>query len=105
MAEAEKRATVLVVDDEHGVRQSFYMVLKDEFTVLLAGSGNEAIDIFSKNAVDLILLDFIMPLMTGLDFLIIMRSMPEMASIPVIFVTTETKKEWKESNSIALSRS
>jgi FixJ family two-component response regulator len=29
MAEVEKRATILVVDDEHGVRQSFYMVLKD----------------------------------------------------------------------------
>jgi DNA-binding response OmpR family regulator len=61
MAEVEKRATILVVDDEHGVRQSFNMVLKDEFKVLLAGSGNEAIDIFSKNAVDLILLDILLP--------------------------------------------
>ena len=50
----EKRNTILVVDDERGVRQSFNMVLKDEFNVLLAESGEEAADIFSKNPVDLI---------------------------------------------------
>ena len=69
MAEAKKRATILVVDDEHGVRQSFYMVLKDEFKVLLAESGNEAIDIFSRNAVDLILLDILLPDIDGITLL------------------------------------
>ncbi|MBW2034670.1 MAG: hypothetical protein JRI94_13995 [Deltaproteobacteria bacterium] len=41
------KATILVVDDEHGVRQSFNIVLKDEYYVLLAGTGAEAIDIFT----------------------------------------------------------
>jgi DNA-binding NtrC family response regulator len=61
--------TILVVDDEHGVRQSFYMVLKDEYNVLLAGSGKEAIDIFTKNSVDLILLDILLPDVNGIDLL------------------------------------
>jgi len=69
MAEMEKRATILVVDDEHGVRQSFYMVLKDEFNVLLAESGTEAIDVFSKNYVDLILLDILLPDIDGIELL------------------------------------
>ena len=69
MTEVEKRATILVVDDEHGVRQSFYMVLKDEFNVLLAESGTEAIDVFSKNSVDLILLDILLPDIDGIELL------------------------------------
>jgi len=69
MVEVKKNATILVVDDERGVRQSFYMVLKDEFKVLLAESGSEAIEIFSKNAVDLILLDILLPDSDGIDLL------------------------------------
>ena len=64
-----KKATILVVDDENGVRQSFNMVLKDEYNVLLAGSGAEAIDIFVKKPVDLILLDIRLPDIDGLELL------------------------------------
>ncbi len=65
----DKKATILVVDDEHGVRQSFNMVLKDEYSVLLAGSGEETIEVFTKNSVDLILLDILLPDVNGLDLL------------------------------------
>jgi len=63
------RATILVVDDEYGVRQSFKMVLKDQYNVLLASTGEEALNIFMKNAVDLILLDIRMPDADGMDLL------------------------------------
>ncbi len=65
----DDRSTILVVDDEHGVRQSFNMVLKDEYNVLLAGTGAEMIEIFTKNSVDLILLDILLPDSNGLDLL------------------------------------
>jgi DNA-binding NtrC family response regulator len=65
----DKRPTILVVDDEYGVRQSFNMVLKDEYTVLLTGTGVEAIDIFTKSPVDLILLDILLPDINGIDLL------------------------------------
>ena len=64
-----KRATILVIDDENGVRQSFNMVLKDSYDVLLAATGEEAIDIFRTTAVDLILLDIRLPDTDGLDLL------------------------------------
>ena len=65
----EKKNTILVVDDEHGVRQSFNMVLKDEYNLLLAGTGQEALNIFTKNSVDMILLDFCLPDSDGLELL------------------------------------
>lgn len=65
----DDRSTILVVDDEHGVRQSFNMVLKDEYNVLLAGTGKEMTEIFTKNSVDLILLDILLPDGNGLDLL------------------------------------
>ncbi|MEJ2726099.1 MAG: sigma-54 dependent transcriptional regulator [Deltaproteobacteria bacterium] len=65
----EKWATILVVDDENGIRQSFNMVLKDKFNVLLAESGQQAIDLFNRNTVDLILLDILLPDINGIDLL------------------------------------
>ncbi|MDO9565975.1 MAG: sigma-54 dependent transcriptional regulator [Candidatus Desulfaltia sp.] len=63
------KATILVVDDERGIRQSFNMALKDEYHVLLAGTGEKAIDIFQKNPIDLILLDILLPDIDGIDLL------------------------------------
>ncbi len=65
----KKKATILVVDDERGVRHSFNMVLKDVYEVLLASSGQEAVDILTKSSVDLILLDIRLPDINGLDLL------------------------------------
>ncbi len=45
------------------------MVLKDEYNVLLAGTGQEAVDIFTKNPVDMILLDICLPDSDGLELL------------------------------------
>jgi len=64
-----KSATVLVVDDEPGIRQSFKMVLKDHFNVLLAEDGIAAVDLLTRNSVDLILLDILLPDVNGLDLL------------------------------------
>ena len=85
MATDEKRATILVVDDEPGVRQSFFMVLKGEFEVLLAESGEEAMDIFSKNSVDLILLDILLPDNDGISLLEKLKEMDP--NTEVIMVT------------------
>ena len=69
MKTTREKAVILVVDDEHGVRQSFNMVLKNDYEVLLAENGKEAIEIFTKNSVDLILLDILLPDIYGIDLL------------------------------------
>ena len=80
-----KKATILVVDDENGVRQSFNMLLKDNYNVLLAGTGEEAADIFSKNPVDLILLDILLPDINGIDLL--EKLMETDPNVEIIMVT------------------
>ena len=47
----DDKATVLVVDDELGVRQSFNMMLKGGYHILFAETGRAAIEVFEKNFV------------------------------------------------------
>jgi len=65
----DTKATVLVVDDEKGIRESFKMILKDGYHVLLAETGEEALEIFKNNPVDLILLDILLPDINGIELL------------------------------------
>ena len=60
---------VLVIDDEPGVRESLRMLLKQSYEVLTAVSGNEGMQLLSEHAVDVVLLDILMPGMDGLEVL------------------------------------
>ncbi len=66
---SKKKATILVVDDEAGIRQSFNMILKEDHQVLLASSGSEAMERFKSQPLDLVLLDILLPDTGGLDLL------------------------------------
>lgn len=65
----DKKSSILVVDDEYGVLQSFKMVLGSEHNVYLAETGATALKIFSENSIDLILLDIMLPDSNGIDLL------------------------------------
>lgn len=80
-----KKETILVVDDESGIRQSFKMILKDDYNLILAENGVQAIDKFKKNAVDLVLLDILLPDTGGLELLKKMKDID--SSVEVIMVT------------------
>lgn len=84
-----ERTTVLVVDDENGVRQSFNMVLKDDYNVLLAANGEEAMDIFRKNRVDLILLDIRLP---DTDGIALLQKLKEIEPDTEIIMVTAVKE-------------
>jgi DNA-binding NtrC family response regulator len=60
---------ILVVDDDESTRESFRMILKGSYRLLLARSGEEALGLMEKEKVDLAIVDIIMPGMSGLDFL------------------------------------
>jgi DNA-binding NtrC family response regulator len=81
--------TVLVVDDEPGIRQSFKMVLKDKFHVLLAENGKQAIETLAKNTVDLILLDILLPDINGLDLL---EKLKAVDPTPEVIMVTAVKE-------------
>jgi len=85
--EFQKRpnASILIVDDEQGVRESLRMILKSSYKIYLAQGGEEALTCIQKNKIDLILLDLRMPGLSGLDTLREIRKIS--ADIDVIIVT------------------
>jgi two-component system, NtrC family, response regulator AtoC len=79
------RPTVLVVDDEESVRESFHLVLDDDFEVLVAADGARALDLVRTSQVDVVLLDIRMPDMDGIEVLERIKASDD--SIEVILVT------------------
>src|SRR4030042_6538912 len=65
----EIKPTILVVDDEAGARESLEVILEDDYQVVSAGSGKEALEVLQKAPVNLVLLDVNMPEMDGLAVL------------------------------------
>jgi CheY-like chemotaxis protein len=86
-------ATLLVVDDLPANRDLMSRRLeRSGFKVLTAASGAEALAVLRRTAVDLVLLDIMMPDMTGLDVLRHLRASVS-ATLPVIMVTAKTDTE------------
>ena len=68
-AQTVRRGTVLVVDDEEGVRASVRAILEETCDVLEAGNGVQALEVLKKHEVDLVMLDQRMPGEPGIDVL------------------------------------
>ncbi|OGR34641.1 MAG: hypothetical protein A2051_02175 [Desulfovibrionales bacterium GWA2_65_9] len=82
------RATILVVDDDVGNLEILGGLLQQHFDVLIAPSGERALQIAACiPKPDLILLDVLMPGMDGHEVLARLRDDPATSAIPVIFVT------------------
>lgn len=83
-------AQILIVDDVPANLQILNVHLGDQgYDVIEAQSGQQALDILKKtpNDIDLILLDVMMPIMSGLDVLKEIKKNPQLENIPTILVT------------------
>ncbi len=81
-------STVLVVDDNQENLELLQAYLEDiECETISARDGLQALDIISGNAPDLILLDVMMPKMSGFEVCKRLKSDPKTSDIPVIMVT------------------
>jgi YesN/AraC family two-component response regulator len=83
--DSSTRPVVLAVDDEPGVREALGLVLQDDYHVVLAADGGEAIEILASRAIDVILLDLLMPKMDGRAVLV--RIQQENRRTPVIVLS------------------
>ena len=85
--------SILIVDDSLPMRGVLKKTLKaagyGASDFLEAENGKRALEILSQVPVDIVITDFNMPVMNGLDMLCIMQSKPEFKKIPVIVVSTE----------------
>jgi two-component system chemotaxis response regulator CheY len=87
-------AKALVVDDSKAVRMILAKTLKElGFEVREAANGREALEVIEveKTAVTLVLADWNMPEIDGLELLKRLRQKPELASLVIVMVTTETE--------------
>jgi PAS domain S-box-containing protein len=86
--------SVLLIEDDPETRELMARALeKAGWAVSEAGNGQEALDIMGTSQPHLILLDLMMPVMDGFDFLTAMRAQPEWQHIPVIVITARDLTE------------
>ncbi len=92
-AERHAKKKVLVVDDDGVMLRRIRDWLSPHYQVFMVNSGMNAITFLVKNKVDLILLDYEMPVTSGPQVLSMLRSEPETMNIPVMFLTAKDDKE------------
>ena len=81
---------VLIVEDEEGIRDSLRELLQDEgYEVAVACDGNEAVHQLAQRQPALVILDLLLPYMSGNDVYALMQRSPSLAKVPVLVTTTD----------------
>jgi two-component system, OmpR family, response regulator len=85
---------ILVVDDDEDIRMIAEMSLGEVggWQVRVAESGRRALELALEHAPDVILLDFMMPGMSGKDTFFAFAANPKLSGVPVIFLTARAQK-------------
>lgn len=92
---------IAAIDDEPANLQLINDILKAEYRMVFARSGEDGIGVIQKHKPDLVLLDVMMPKMDGFEVMRRLRANPETAQIPVIFVTARGDQEGEEEGLVA----
>lgn len=87
-----EKPTILIVDDEELNRQLLSLILQDDYNIVEAADGLEALKVLENEYmnISLIMLDIVMPVMDGFEFLEEFKKNILYNNIPIIFVTAET---------------
>ena len=94
-ADPGQRKTLLVVDDSQASREILRGMFSKDYEVLTASDGAEGLRLLKRNvdAVGLILLDMVMPGMSGQEFLARKEDLPRAAEVPVIVISGDSRAE------------
>ena len=84
---------VMVVEDDRDIRETFRQLLEIEgYEVIVASNGKEALDLLKRTSSPcVILLDLMMPVMNGWEFLAAQKGDQQLAGIPVVVITAGGK--------------
>src|SRR5438270_2697624 len=86
--------TILIVDDEWALAEVLSAILRDEgYRTLVAGNGREAEALLKSEHVDLVVADFLMPIMDAPALIAWMKREPALTGIPVIIMTSLPETE------------
>ncbi|NPE27276.1 methanogen output domain 1-containing protein [Methanococcoides sp. SA1] len=89
----EKRSTILIVDDEPNNVELLEALLFVDYEIMTASGGQEALDTINKENLDLVLLDIMMPEITGYEVCEHIKSSKKTQFLPVIMVSALTERE------------
>ena len=92
---ANGKRQILIVDDEQVNRELLGAILQDEYEILYAEDGRQALDMVRENSqtLSLVLLDILMPVMNGMEVLKAIKKDPQIWNIPVIVITSDRQAE------------
>lgn len=101
----DSKPTILIVEDNHGLRDYLSLILNTNYTILKAENGQAALDMMNnepsptdssiKKLPDLILSDVMMPIMDGFQLLSALKMSDVFCSIPVIMLTARAELQDK----------
>lgn len=101
LSEESDKTKILIVEDNIQISNFIRDILKDKFTHLSAENGRSGLAIAASFAPDLIIIDEMMPIMSGLEMVKRMKLNPRLASIPIIMLTAKSDNK-TENESIKL---
>ncbi len=90
---------ILVVDDDLAIRIMLETILEEEgYSVVLAPNGQEGLEIARKQPLSIILLDLMMPVLNGWQFLEVVKQSPDLQTLPILVLSAsrEVAKVSKE---------
>lgn len=84
---------ILIVEDEPGVVAAIRFLMEQQgYCVRVAGKGEEALDLIFKNKPHLVLLDIMLPGMSGWEVCEMIRLDPEYCDVKIVFLTARRSK-------------
>ncbi len=88
--------SIMIVEDDQVFHDLYTEMLEDtDYRLIHVYDGDEALPELEKEKPDLIILDMLMDMVTGDTFFLYLKGMPECADIPVIIISSQPKREYK----------
>jgi DNA-binding response OmpR family regulator len=81
--------TILIVDDDAGIREALFYILRHDYRVLLVEDGRDAVELAEAHRVDLAFVDVFLPTLNGFD---VLERLCKLA-VPVIMMSVITEPE------------
>ena len=85
----EKRPYILIVEDNQEVLQLLFQLFENLYNIYTATNGQEGVEIATKHQPDIILSDIMMPVMSGTEMCIKIKSNPLTCHIPIVLLTAK----------------
>lgn len=88
------RGHILIVEDESGVRAALAMILEMEgFAVRQAADGRQGLHCLIESIPDVLITDYMMPYMNGMEMIREIRSKPDLSTLPIVMLTAAIPSE------------